>query len=214
MVTLLFDGLTQFDPTASFSPGWQIAGPRTAKASGTSSTSAPVSPPRRPTLVAADVKRSFLRVLNPQDAWRSSLAVAADCGCERLCGRARARDVRGIEVLGDTAVAFTLTEPLAIFPKFLAMPVASVAPSPVPAEFGQRPVGTGPWRFVAWQHDDYLRFVRNPSYWGGASLSESLTVRIIPEALTRAAEFLAGRISSSRSRSARRRNGSRSIPTG
>src|SRR6267378_1934285 len=107
----------------------------------------------------------------------------------------RARDVSGIAVLGDTAVAFTLTEPLAIFPKFLAMPVASVAPSPVPAEFGQRPVGTGPWRFVTWEHDDYLRFARNPSYWGGASLSESLTVRIIPEALTRAAEFLAGRIS-------------------
>jgi ABC-type transport system substrate-binding protein len=39
--------------------------------------------------------------------------------------------VHGIEVLGDTAVAFTLTEPLAIFPKFLAMPVAAVVPSSV-----------------------------------------------------------------------------------
>src|SRR5204863_86677 len=104
-----------------------------------------------------------------------------------------ATDVRSIEVLGDTAVAFTLTEPLAIFPKFLAMPVASVVPAAVPADFGQRPVGTGPWRFVAWEHDDFLRFAKNPSYWGDVPQAESLTVRIIPEDLTRAAEFLAVR---------------------
>src|SRR5206468_7023492 len=98
-------------------------------------------------------------------------------------------------VLGDTAVAFTLTEPLAVFPKFLAMPIASVVPSTVPAEFGQRPVGTGPWRFVAWQHDDYLRFAKNPSYWGGPAESDTLTVRVIPEPLTRVAELQADRVS-------------------
>ncbi|OLD18597.1 MAG: hypothetical protein AUJ01_07300 [Acidobacteria bacterium 13_1_40CM_3_65_5] len=48
---------------------------------------------------------------------------------------------------------------------------------------------------MAWEHDDYLRFAKNPAYWGGAPASESLTVRIIPEPLTRAAEFLAGRLS-------------------
>src|ERR1041384_6041988 len=107
----------------------------------------------------------------------------------------RARDVRGIEVLGDTAIAFTLAEPLAVFPKFLAMPVASIVPSPVPVDFAQHPVGTGPWRFVSWEHDDYLRFAANSTYWGGAPLADSLTVRIVPEALTRAAEFLSGRLS-------------------
>ncbi len=172
MVTLLFDGLTQFDlhlrPGVSFHDG-------------------------RP-LVAADVKRSFLRVLNPQTRGGRVWPLLPIAGASDFAD-GRARDVRGIEVLGDSAVAFTLTEALAVFPKFLAMPVASVAPSAVPADFGQRPVGTGPWRFVAWEHDDYLRFARNPSYWGGAPLSESLTVRIIPEPLTRAAEFLAGRLS-------------------
>jgi len=131
----------------------------------------------------------------------------------RLRGRARARRPR-IEVLGDTAVAFTLNQSLAIFPKFLAMPVASVVPPDVAADFGQRPVGTGPWRFVAWQHDDYLRFARNPGYWGGTPESDSLTVRIVPEALTRAAEFLAGRISVAEIPLARRPSGSRSTPPG
>src|SRR3989475_3312746 len=54
---------------------------------------------------------------------------------------------------------------------------------------------TGPWRFVAWQHDDYLLFARNPEYWGGAPAGDTLRVRIIPEPLTRAAEFEAGRLS-------------------
>ncbi len=56
-------------------------------------------------------------------------------------------------------------------------------------------MGTGPWRFVAWQHDDYLVFAKNPDYWGGAPAADTLTVRIIPEPLTRAAEFEAGRLS-------------------
>src|SRR3989475_13103195 len=74
----------------------------------------------------------------------------------------------------------------------LAMPVASVVPAPPPAELGQRPVGTGPWRLVAWQHDDYLLFARNPRYWEGPPAADTLAVRIIPEPLTRAAEFEAG----------------------
>jgi ABC-type transport system substrate-binding protein len=48
---------------------------------------------------------------------------------------------------------------------------------------------------VTWQHDDYLRFARNPAYWGDAPVAETLTVRIVPEPLTRAAEFEAGRLS-------------------
>src|SRR5207244_1302239 len=68
-------------------------------------------------------------------------------------------------------------------------------PAPPPGDPTQGPVGTGPWRFVAWQHDDYLLFARNPSYWGGAPAGDTLTVRIIPEPLTRAAEFEAGRLS-------------------
>ena len=40
-----------------------------------------------------------------------------------------------------------------------------------------------------------MRFAANSTYWGGAPKSESLTVRIVPEPLTRAAEFLAGRLS-------------------
>src|SRR5262249_51676953 len=108
----------------------------------------------------------------------------------------KASDVRGIEPLGDSAVALTLTEPLAVFPKFLAMPVASITPAtPTPGDLAAHPNGTGPRRFAAWAHDDALRFARNPDYWGGPPQADSLTVRIIPDQLVRAAEFEAGRLS-------------------
>src|SRR6266478_4356273 len=195
MVTLLFDGLTRFDPDGRLLPGLSDRWTSDRKGQRYIFHLRPgVSFHDGRPLAAADVKRSFIRVLNPATHGGRVWPLLPIAGAGDFAD-GRAPDVRGIEVLGDTGVAFTLTEPLAIFPKFLAMPVASVVPSSVPADFGQRPVGTGAWRFVAWQHDDYLRVAKNPGYWGGAPLSESLTVRIIPEALTRAAEFLSGRIS-------------------
>jgi len=195
MVTFLFDGLTKFDADGRLLPALsdRWTGDRKGQRYVFHLRPGVTFHDGRP-LVAGDVKHALVRVLNPATrggrVWPLlPIAGAADYS------DGRARDVRGIEVFGDTAVAFTLTEPLAIFPKFLAMPVASIVPSPVPDAFGQRPVGTGPWRFVAWQHDDYLRFARNPDYWGGAPQSDTLTVRIIPETFTRAAELLAGRLS-------------------
>jgi peptide/nickel transport system substrate-binding protein/oligopeptide transport system substrate-binding protein len=184
MVTLVFDGLTEFDPDGRLLPG--LADRWRAERNGQRYVFH-LRPgvkfhDGRP-LIAADVKRSFLRVLDPKTRGGRVWPL------QPIAGAA------GIEVLGDTAVAFTLTEPLAVFPKFLAMPVAAVVPAPVAADFGQRPVGSGPWRFVEWRHDDDLRFARNPDYWGGAPLAESLTVRIVPEPFTRGAEFLAGRLS-------------------
>jgi peptide/nickel transport system substrate-binding protein/oligopeptide transport system substrate-binding protein len=95
----------------------------------------------------------------------------------------------------DTTIAFTLTEPLNIFPKFMAMPVAAVVPTPTPTGFDQAPVGSGPWRFVSWSHDDAIVLAKNPAYWAGPPKEDTLTIRIIPEALTQAAEYETGNLS-------------------
>jgi peptide/nickel transport system substrate-binding protein/oligopeptide transport system substrate-binding protein len=106
----------------------------------------------------------------------------------------KAKSVAGLKVVDDSTVAITLDEPLAIFPKFLAMPVAAIVPAATPADFGQRPVGTGPWKFVEWHHDDYLKFARNAAYWGGAPTADTLVARIIPEPSTAVAEFESGNV--------------------
>ncbi len=195
MVTLLFDGLTQFNADGQLLPGLsdRWTADRTGQRYVFHLRPGVTFHDGRP-LVAADVKRSFLRVLSPGTRGGRVWPLLPIAGAQDYAD-GRARDVSSIAVLGDTSVAFTLSQPLTVFPKFLAMPVAAVVPSSAGPDLGQQPVGTGPWRFVVWEHDDLLRFARNPSYWGGPPLAESLTVRIVPEPLTRAAEFLAGRLS-------------------
>jgi ABC-type transport system substrate-binding protein len=195
MATLAFDGLTQFDPDGRLHPG--LADRWTVGRGGRRYVfhlRAGVKFHDGTPLTAAAVRASLVRVLSPATRGGRPWPLYPIAGAQDYAA-GRRDDVPGIELLGDTAVAFTLTEPLAIFPKFLAMPVASVLPASPPADPGAHPVGTGPWRFVAWQHDDYLLFARNPAYWGGAPVAETLAVRIIPEPLTRAAEFEAGRLS-------------------
>lgn len=195
MVTLVFDGLTAFDPDGRLVPAladrWTVArdGRRYVF-----HLRAGVEFHDRAPLTAAAVRASFLRVLSPATRGGRVWPLYPIAGAEDYAA-GRADDVRGLRVIGDTAIAFELARPLAIFPTFLAMPVASIVPVSLPPDFGAHPVGTGPWRFVTWQHDDYLLFARNPGYWGGVPAAETLAVRIMPEALTRAAEFEAGRLS-------------------
>jgi peptide/nickel transport system substrate-binding protein/oligopeptide transport system substrate-binding protein len=92
-------------------------------------------------------------------------------------------------------VVLTLEDPLNIFLTLLAMPVAAIVPLGAAADLGQHPVGTGPWRFVSWSHDDAIVFAANAGYWGGRPRSDTLRVRIIPEELTQAAEYESGGLS-------------------
>ncbi len=103
--------------------------------------------------------------------------------------------MRGLRIVDDSTLAFTLTSPLNIFPKLLAMPVAAIVPTPTADDFGEQPIGSGPWTLVSWSHDDLLVFARNPRWWGGAAREDTLRVRIIPEVFTQAAEYEAGRLS-------------------
>ena len=67
-------------------------------------------------------------------------------------------------------------------------------PDKVGPDFSEHPIGTGPWQLVAWKHDDYLKFARNPNYFGGAPTIDTLLARIIPEPSTAVAEFESGTV--------------------
>ncbi|HET7790069.1 MAG TPA: ABC transporter substrate-binding protein [Gemmatimonadales bacterium] len=195
MVSYLYDGLTQFDPEGKLLP--DLSDRWTTSEDGRRFVfhlrAGVKFHDGRPLTVGA-VRASLLRVLSPTSTGGRAWPLYPIAGAREYAA-GTASDVRGIELLGDTAIALTLTEPLAIFPKFLAMPVAGIVPDPAPPDLSAHPVGTGPWKLVAWQHDDYLLFAKNPDYWAGPPAADTLSVRIIPEPLTQAAEFEAGRLS-------------------
>ena len=193
-VSYVFDGLTRFTPDARVEPA--LAERWTVSPDGLTYTfhlRRGVTFHDGTAFGARQVVHSFERALNPATkGGRAEPLVPIKGAAEFAAGKAKS--VSGLATPNDTTVVITLAEPLAAFPKLLAMPVASIVPDTTPPDFGQHPVGTGPWKFVEWKHDDYLKFARNDKYWGGAPATDTLTARIIPEPSTAVAEFESGSV--------------------
>ena len=193
-VGYLFDGLTRFTPDARVVPAlatrWDIS------ADGKTYTfhlRQGVTFHDGTPFVARHVRRSFERVLDPKERGGRGWPLYP-IGGARAFADGKATSVAGLTIIDDSTIAVALDEPMPIFPKLLAMPVAAIVPDSTPPDFGEHPVGTGPWRFVEWHHDDYLKFARNDRYWGDRAQSESLMARIIPEPSTSVAEFESGNV--------------------
>jgi ABC-type transport system substrate-binding protein len=195
VVSLLFDNLTQFDADAQLAPG--LARTWEADASGRTYTfhlrQNAAFHDGRP-IKAADARASMLRALAPGTTGGRSWPLYPIRGA-RAYAAGQSKQVEGITVRDDSTLILTLEEPLNLFPKLLAMPVAAIVPTPTPPDFDQRPTGSGPWKFVSWSHDDAIVLAKNEAYWGGAPKSDTLRIRIIPEPLTQAAEYEAGHLS-------------------
>ncbi len=58
--------------------------------------------------------------------------------------------------------------------------------------FAQNPVGTGPFKFVNWDHNVRIALTANPDYWDGAPALSQLIFRPLADEQTRITEFLSG----------------------
>jgi len=61
-------------------------------------------------------------------------------------------------------------------------------------EFGQRPVGSGPYIFVSWVRDDRVLLRVNADYWESRPFISALEYQIIPDPATVQAKFDRGRL--------------------
>ena len=193
-VAYLFDGLTAFDAEAHVLPAlaerWEISpdglrytfhlrhGVRFHDGGAFSSR---------------NVVLSWQRVLDPKAQSGRGEPLYPIRGAREF-QQGKAQTIAGLTAPDDSTVAVELTEPLSVFVKLLAMPVAAIVPATTPADFGEHPIGTGPWKLVEWKHDDYLLFARNPNYWGKQPGADSLRARIIAEPSTAVAEYESGNV--------------------
>lgn len=193
-VGYLFDGLTRFTPEGKVEPAlatrWDVSADGSIYTfhlrRGVKFTDG------RP-FVARQVALSWQRVLDPKVKGGRGWPLYPIKGSKEFAD-GKATTIEGLATPNDSTLVVSLREPFAIFPKLLAMPVASIAPDNIPANFGENPIGTGPWRLVEWKHDDYLLFAPNRQYWGGAPKADSLKARIIAEPSTAVAEFESGNV--------------------
>ncbi|OCX58113.1 hypothetical protein BFP70_18795 [Thioclava sp. SK-1] len=101
--------------------------------------------------------------------------------------------VKDIETPSPTQVIFTLSRPYPAFLSILAQPQSAIV-SPTAVEkygddFANHPVGTGPFKFRAYQPDTRIVLDANSEYFRGAPQLHRLIYTVIPEASTRRLEL-------------------------
>ena len=132
---------------------------------------------------AADVKFNFDRILDPKTqsrqvpTWYPQVASA--------------------QVVDDLTLRIVTKIPWPALPHLVQF--MRVAPAKyfqaVGAEgFVQKPIGSGPYKFVEWVKDSHLTLEANDSYWAGAPKIKRVTFRYVPDANTRAAQLLSGEV--------------------
>ncbi|WP_248463948.1 glutathione ABC transporter substrate-binding protein GsiB [Pectobacterium versatile] len=101
------------------------------------------------------------------------------------------------EVVDDLTVKITLKTPFSAFVNNLAHPAAvMISPAALKQygkEIGFHPVGTGPYRFVAWNQTDFVKVEKFNGYWkAGLPKLDSITWRPVVDNNTRAALLQTG----------------------
>ena len=127
-------------------------------------------------LTSRDVKATLEWILDPANASprRSAFETLAS-----------------IETPDGGTVVCALTEPTSPFISELTQPIVPEGSGP---EMAQRPMGTGPFAFVEYRHEERLALRANPHYFEGAPKLRGVVFRIIPDETVRALELERGGI--------------------
>jgi peptide/nickel transport system substrate-binding protein len=98
-------------------------------------------------------------------------------------------------VEGDHAVTFVLKRPQPAFPMLLASGDSPVYPCHIPsAQMRTHPIGTGPYNFVEYKQNEYIKLAKNPDYWRpGLPYLDGVEWTIISNRATQSLSFIAGK---------------------
>ncbi|MBL1420931.1 MAG: ABC transporter substrate-binding protein [Alphaproteobacteria bacterium] len=109
--------------------------------------------------------------------------------------------IKEIKRVDDMTVTFVLDHPEAPIVANLAMAFAGIQSAEYAAQveasgnlddMNQKPVGTGPFKFVNYQKDAVIRYATNEDYWNGKPAIDNLIYSITPDASVRFQKMKAG----------------------
>jgi peptide/nickel transport system substrate-binding protein len=103
------------------------------------------------------------------------------------------RSVTAVTATDDYHVEFKLREPFSAFPIQLAG-LPAVIPVGSGPDFGQHPIGTGPYRFVRYAVDDQVVLAPFPDYFNGPPKNAGIVIRVLPDDTMRGLELKKGSI--------------------
>ncbi len=133
------------------------------------------------TLTAEDVKYSIDRVIDPAKK-------SPQYGNVRAIKEVKIVAPDTVHVVTDKPFPLLL-ERLVFFPIVPKKHIEKVGDQ----AFGATaPVGTGPWKFVEWKRDQYIKLEAFDGHWRGKPPFKTLVFRAIPEVATQVAELKTG----------------------
>jgi dipeptide transport system substrate-binding protein len=147
---------------------------------------------------ADDVLFTFERQLKKDHPWNQYTAGIA---WEYFDGMDMPALIKSIEKVDDYTVKFNLTRPEAPMIANLAMDFASIMSAEYAAKLeaegkkemlNQQPVGTGPFKFVAYQKDAVIRYAAHDGFWNGKQPIDDLVFAITTDASVRQQKLKAG----------------------
>lgn len=102
-----------------------------------------------------------------------------------------------IRVVDEYTIKFELKYPYAPFLNNLAMPMAAPIISPAAFEkhgldFGQNPVGTGPYHLAQWVKDRHMVLEAFDGYWGEPATMPKLVFKVVSDEEDRQSQLLGG----------------------
>ena len=128
-------------------------------------------------LASSDVKYTFDSILSPE--MKSPLRGAVD-------------RIQSIEAPDPLTVIFHAREP---FYTFIGnLPAIGVIPEGAGLEIIDRPIGSGPYRFVSYKDGQAIQLEANLDYWGGAPNIPRVQVKVVTDNSTRQAELMSGEV--------------------
>jgi peptide/nickel transport system substrate-binding protein len=103
-------------------------------------------------------------------------------------------NVADVTANGDSEAVFHLKRPQPALLTLLASGYSPIYPCHVPpGQMRLHPIGTGPFKFVEFKPNEYIKVARNPDYWKkGRPYLDAIEYRIVPNRSTAILGFIAG----------------------